>query len=430
MWNTVAFKTGACIVILFFSTGANAEPRSANSQKTISLNQAVGYTVERNPELISLGYQIQIREGLLVQAGLAPNPELSVSVEDVFGTGDFNSVDSAQTTVSLGWILEHGVRQRRVDVARANVSLATTDAEIVRVDKAADTARQFLACLANQTRLVNSNEAVALAKDIVKAVQVRVNASKAPRAELARAKADLALKELELGDVKHDLMSSYRRLAAQWGETKPNFEQVAGNLLRLPETESFDTLKGRLDQNSEFTRLISQRRLNETELHLAQALSKPQWRVSAGVRRFEREDDQALVLGFTVPLALRNRNQGQIAASRAKLSKIDADTKVVDVRIKTQLFALYEELQHSIHRATTLQNVVIPAIEQALSDSRDAYQRGRFSFLEWQVVQADLLDANKKLINATSNAHLYVIEIERLTGEKIVYLSRSLREKS
>ena len=144
----------------------------------------------------------------------------------------------------------------------------------MRVDKAAETARQFLACLTNQARLVNSKQAVELANDIINAVQLRVAAGKAPRAELARAKASLALKQLELGDVKHDLMSSYRRLAAQWGETDPQFKQVVGNLLKLPETDSFETLKDRLDQNSEFTRLLSQRRLNETELHLAKALSK------------------------------------------------------------------------------------------------------------------------------------------------------------
>lgn len=429
MRYSVTSRIGACVLSLLFSSSIFAESHLLTGKYSIGLNQAIAKTIEQNPELISFGYQIQVEEGLLKQAGTFSNPELNVEIEDILGSGDFNSFDSAQTTISIRWALEQGVRKHKVDVARANVSLISSESEIMRIDKAAETAGLFLACLTNQTRMVNSKQAVELAKEIINAVQVRVSASKAPHADLARAEANLALKQLELGDVEHDLMTSYRYLSSQWGEIEPYFKQVTGDIFQLPEIDSFELLKERLNKNSEYTRLLSQRRLNETELLLAKELSKPQWRVSAGVRRFEREDDQALVLGFTVPLILRNRNQGQIAASNARLSKIDADTKVVNVKLNAQLFALYTELQHSIHRATALNNVVIPSITQAVNDSRKAYERGRYSYLEWQVVQSDLLGANKELIEATSNAHLFVIEIERLTGETISSLSNTLRAK-
>jgi cobalt-zinc-cadmium efflux system outer membrane protein len=429
MRYAVTSRISACVLSLLFSSSISAESLLLVDEHSISLNQAIAKTIEQNPELISFGYQIQVEQGLLKQAGMFSNPDLNVEIEDILGSGDFDGIDSAQTTISIGWALEQGVRKHKVDVARANVSLISNESEIMRVDKAAETAELYLACLTNQTRIINSRQAVELAKEIINAVQVRVTASKAPHAELARAKANLALKQLDLGDVEHDLMTSYRYLSAQWGEVVPQFKQVIGDIFQLPEIDSFEALKERLNQNSEYTRLLSQRRLNETELLLAKELSKPQWRVSAGVRRFESEDDQALVLGFTLPLTLRNRNQGQIAASNARLSKIDADTKAVNVKANAQLFALYTELQHSIHRATALNNVVIPSITQAVNDSHKAYERGRYSYLEWQVVQSELLDANKELIEATSNAHLFVIEIERLTGEKIATLSKTLREK-
>ena len=421
MCNTFA-SWNSGVVLLLFSLAASVESNSDLDQQAITLNEAIAKTMEHNPELVALGYQVQIQEGLLVQANLAPNPELDIEVEDILGTGTFSNINAAQTTLSIGWVLERGIRQRKVDVAKSNVSLATTKIETTRIDKTADTARRYLNCLSNQTRLDNAKEAVMLAESIAEAVQVRVNASKSPRAELARARADLALKKLELEDTNHDLLSSYRRLAAQWGETEPQFTQVTGNFLILPKTETFDTLKARLNKNSEITQLLSQRRLNESELYLAEAMSKPPWHVSAGVRRFENENDQALVLGLTIPLTLKNRNQGQIAAKKATIAKIDADTQVVDVRIKTQLFILYEELKHSFHRATALREAVIPNIKQAVDDSKRAYERGIYSFLEWQVVQKELLQANEELIDAMASAHLYVIEIERLTGEKITRL--------
>lgn len=296
------------------------------------------------------------------------------------------------------------------------------------MEKATETARRYLVCLLQQARKDNLAVSVDLAADTVNAVQKRVAASKAPAAELARAQADLARKQLLLDDADHELKTTYRYLAAQWGETVPEFTQVSGDLLSLPVVESYESLIGRLDNNPEYARLASQQGLSESELALAKELAKPQWEVSAGVRRFEAEDDYAFVFGLSVPLMLKNRNQGQIAATNAKLMQIAANRKVLDTQLKTRLFALYQELQHSHHRATALQDVIIPNYQQALEDTRQAYRRGRYSYLEWQGVQSDLIQANQDLVETIGNAHRYVIEIERLTGESIVQIQGQVRE--
>ena len=133
----------------------------------------------------------------------------------------------------------------------------------------------------------------------------------------------------------------------------------------------------------------------------------------------ESTDDYAMVAGITIPLALRNRNQGRISEARAVISQTRAETAAAKIRIETTLFVLYESLQHSLHRATTLQNEIIPRVESALAETRTAYERGRYSYLEWRTVQAELLDARRKLIEASIDAHRQVIEIERLTGVRV-----------
>lgn len=430
MWKLFGRVINVAFVLALINAVSFAESQVAATQTTLSLNQAIAKTIEHSPELKSFGYQVQVQEGLLVQAGLAANPELRMEFENVLGTGDFNSFDRLETTLSIGWVLEHAVRKQRVNVAQAGVSLWHTEAEIARINAAAETARRFLACLANQERLLNAKEAVELAQETIKAVQKRVAVSKSPRAELARSQADLAIKKLEHDDVQHAVETSYRRLAAQWGDNQVNFTQVSGNLFTLPTTASFDVLKDRIENNTEFTRILSQQRVNEAELRLAKAMSKPQWQISAGVRRFEEQDDQALVLDFTVPLTFKNRNQGKIAATNAKLAKLNADSKVVQVRINAQLFELHQELIHSIHRTTALRDVIIPAVTQAAQDSQQAYERGRYSYLEWQAVQASLLDSKKKLLEAVISAHLHVIEIEQATGVQITQASKFARDIS
>ena len=156
--------------------------------------------------------------------------------------------------------------------------------------------------------------------------------------------------------------------------------------------------------------------MREAQLRLAQAQARPDWQLNAGVRRLEQLDDQALVAGITIPLARRNRNQGRIAAAHAQLAMADAERTATRVQIETQLFALYQELQHSLHRAATLRDEILPRVERALADTERAYAAGRYGYFELRVVQADVLTARTALLEASIDAHRNLTEIERLTG--------------
>ncbi|MBT5032019.1 MAG: TolC family protein [Proteobacteria bacterium] len=407
-----------CVSLLFFNFAVYAQGESLENQAAIDLSEALERTMAKNPDLSVFGYQIEAAEGVLQQAGLAPNPELAVEVEDVLGTDDFSGVERAQTTVTLGWVLERSRRQRRIDAANANVSLNTVDVEIMRLDVAAQTARLFVICLAYQGRLINGGEAVSQAQETVEAVRVRVAASRALEADLARAEAELARAELVEEDYEHELLSAYHRLAAQWGQTQPDFNSVRGDLSTLPVAEAFETLLASVEKNPELARFMSQQRLDETELELVQERAKPSWRVYTGLRRIGFTDDIVLVGGISVPLAVRNRNQGQISEARANLARTEAETTAARVRVKTSLYVLYQEFLHSLHLAERLSNDVVPRLERALTDTQRAYELGRYSYLEWSVVQAELLEANNDLLEASVDAHQIIIEIERLTGER------------
>jgi cobalt-zinc-cadmium efflux system outer membrane protein len=386
------------------------------NRPAIGLPEALARTVTRNPELAVLGYRIEAAEGRLQQADLRPNPELGVNVQDAFGTDAYNGFDSTETTVTLGWVLERGVRERLIDEARTDVSLRTLDAEIVRVDAAAETARRFLDCLAYQGRLQNAADAVRLAEETVAAVGNRVEASRAPEAELSRAQAELARAELVVEDYEHELLSAYHRLSAQWGETQPDFASVDGELESMLAVEPLEALLARAGRNPELARYLSEQRLAEAQLRLAEARARPSWIAHAGLRRYELSDDVALVGGITIPLPVRNRNQGRIAEARADVARTAAEREAARVRLETALFVLHQELRHDTQLAQGLVDDVIPRIERALADTRRAYELGRYSYLEWSVVQEELLEANDDLLEAGIDARRIIIELERLTG--------------
>jgi cobalt-zinc-cadmium efflux system outer membrane protein len=180
--------------------------------------------------------------------------------------------------------------------------------------------------------------------------------------------------------------------------------------------QEFSQLLIGIEQNPELARYLTEQRLREAELRLAESEAKPSWRLNAGIRRFELSNDQALVAGITIPLTLRNRNQGRIAEARSSLAGVEANRTATRLQLETQLFAFYQELQHSLHRTKTLREQVLPRVEKALVATQHAYAAGRYGYFELQLLQSEVLSTRIALLDASIDTHKRLIEIERLTG--------------
>ena len=402
-----------CTLLLLFVSNSHAAD-------SISLDDAIVSTLTRSPELLAFNYALDAQDGRILQAGLSPRPELGVSVENVLGTGNARGLSGVEATVSIAWVLEGGLRQRRIDTARAGSQVLAAEADVMRLDAAAETARHYTEALAQQMRRDIADQALTLAEQTVAAIRARVDAGTTLTAELSRAQAALARRVLYREDIDHELEAAYHRLAAQWGELSPAFSHVEGDPLNLPTLAPFTELVSRIDQNPELSRYLSEQRLHDAKLRLAQAQSQGLWRFNAGIKRMQSTSDTGFVAGITIPLNRGNNNQGRIAEARANLQRSVASEDAARVRIQTALLVLYLELEHSIHRVDALRDNVIPRFEKALSESRRAYELGRYSYLEWLQAQNDVLDSRSELAEASIQAHLRMIEIERLTGIRLV----------
>jgi len=387
--------------------------------ETLTLEQAINNTITENPDLKVFGFEMRAQDSAILQASLSPKPELSIAVEDVMGTGVAQGLSGAQTTISISWILEGELRQHRIDAARTGSMVLASDASVMRLDAAAQTAREYTNAMSLQARLELAQQAVDLATDTVAMINQRVTAGTAPRTELARARAELSMRELILEDLQHELIGSLHRLAAQWGELDPEFDRVEGNLMNLPTVERFSTLEKRVAQNPDLQRFLSVQRLYESTLQLEQARKDTPWRFNAGVRRLESSSDVGFTAGVTIPLNRGNLNQGRIDEARIRLEQTKAREEAERIRVMTSLFLFHQELEHSLHIAKALQNNVIPEYEQALSEITRAYELGGSSYMEWLQVQNDLLSAREELVKASTLAHRNIIEIERLTSVRI-----------
>lgn len=123
---------GTCAALLIHSALAADAPVPASS---ITLQDAVNRSLERNLDLKASAYELDAQQGRLRQARARPNPEIGLLVENAFGTGHHSSFNAAETTLSLGFAIERGARERRGALAEAGVALVTTEISIQRLDR-------------------------------------------------------------------------------------------------------------------------------------------------------------------------------------------------------------------------------------------------------------------------------------------------------
>lgn len=399
-----------------FLGAAASWAQSSPAQPTLGLQDAIVRSLQSNPDLKAFGYELEAQLGRVRQAGARPSPEVSVLVENALGTGARSSFDAAETTISLGFLIEHGARQRRLDAAQAGSQLLDTEITVRQLDVAAEATRRYLEILTAQEELGELNRSVQLSEETLSAVQARVRAAKSPQAEEARAHAQIARLRLDREHVEHQLLTAKQRLSAWWGVRQPDFGSAEGALLNLPKLEAYESFVERLERNPQFEVLLSERRLREADVRLAEARRRMPWQVTAGVRRFEDQNDHAFIVGLSVPLPVRDQSEGAIATARAQAAQVDAKREALRAQLDAELFALYQELRHAYKETDVLRNEVLPRMEVAVEQSRYAYERGRYGYIEWVAAQRELLDQRRALLEASVNVHRFRIEIERLTG--------------
>jgi cobalt-zinc-cadmium efflux system outer membrane protein len=401
------------LVLCGISVTANAQSGDA----PLTLRAALEQTLAHNPQLQSFVFRLRAQEGRSATASLRPPWELRAELENVAGTGDFEGADAAEATFALSRIIELGdKRNRRTEAARSERELLEIEQAAAQLDVIAEVTRRFIHVASDQEQLQLTHRATELAQQTVDSAQRRVQSARAPEVELNRARIALARAHIEEEHAEHELATSRRKLAAMWGATEVRFGLISANLYELPTVSTFAQIEQAIPRSLDFSRFASEARLRDAEVRVAQARARADISVSAGVRRLQITDDQAFVLGVTMPLGAKSRAQGAIAEAAALRNLTDAEQESHRVRALAQLFEVYQELSHAVTEANTLRDTVAPEMEAALKSTQYAFERGRYSYLEWTEAQRELIAVRRALIEACANAHLFQVEIERLTG--------------
>ncbi len=374
--------------------GALCLSGAAVHAEPISLSQAMEQGAAQSPRITQAKALAEAAEARARQAGVSPNPELSLEVENFAGSGVFQGLRSTEATLALSQRIElGGKRSARVAVAEAERDFAFLTYKAALADLDRDIRVAHAELRADEDRAVLARSNVSAAEELARTARLLVDAGRDPPLRQLRAEATLAEARAEQARTFAELLTARRLLATLIGSEDAELSATFSEEAPPPNGPvEAPTLNEQL--------AIAQRGAAQARIRLARANAVPDVTASGGVRRFAEGRETALVVGVSIALPFRDRNRGNIEAaqseslaaeSAAQLARIDANRERQDARI---LLGAAEV------RYEALAGPGISQAEEALRLARIGYNAGKFSLLELLDAQNALTAAKLNLIQA------------------------------
>src|SRR5688572_24431447 len=191
------------------SAAAGQAPEPAVSGPPMTLRMAITEALARNPDLKGFAHRLRAQAGRIDTARQAPPLELRAEVENFAGTGAARSFEIAEATLALSRVIElGGKRSLREDAARATLDSLDVERQAAQLDVVAEVTRRFIHVASDQEQLALTRRATQLVESTLETVSRRVDAGRAPDAELNRANIAVARARIEEEHAEHELMSS------------------------------------------------------------------------------------------------------------------------------------------------------------------------------------------------------------------------------
>ncbi len=383
----------------------------------ISLHDAIRSTLNKNPSLQAYQFKYQALAGEKVTAALKPQWEISGAIENIAGTGEFSGVDASETTLSLSSVIELGnPREARSQLMTARQSALMSSERVIIANLLTEVTQQFILVLAAQERVKLQEKFYQIATENLQLIQGLIQAGRLSDAELLRAKASQAMVAIELNKSKTLLNSEKIRLGFYWGDTSPGFSHVNADLFQFLPSRPLNDWMMKLDKNPDIDLLNQDLAVKTAEIKQLRADGHTDLQWNAGIRQFQSTDDTAMVIGVSVPLGQKGRSSGAINTAIANQSLSEQERDAVHLKAAAELGSIYAEYQTALNQVELLRQEVLPQLEQAMFKTTKAFSQGRYSYLEFNLAQKQLLETKNLLVDAATEAHLLHARLERLTA--------------
>jgi cobalt-zinc-cadmium efflux system outer membrane protein len=394
------------LVLIGVAARASAQDRFAR----LTLDQAVELALRENAALRAKGFEVESTRAGEITAGLIPNPTASYTSEK-YGASSNVFIEH---TATLGQPIElGGKRQRRLDSARAQTRVTQAELQDARRQVVFQVKKAFTDALAARAGLALAEQNLKALEDVERLQRLRAEKGDISELELLRLQVQTYQFQRDAADARQAATAAKVALRAVAGPERiaDDFE-VEGELgFRDLAPSRSELYRMTLDNRPDIRVAEAAREKARADVNLARA--NAWWDVTPQLE-YKRTDanEQTFGFGFSVPIRIFDRNQGEIARTRAEVNRVDAVRQAVAVQalaeVDTALGALVTERQ----KLMLLRDTYLPKAQQARDTVEFAYRRGGVSLLDFLDAQRTYRETSLEYLRALANywTALYLLE--------------------
>lgn len=394
-----------------YVTSGPGSARHAEPAAPLTLQSAIRFAMQSNPDLSAAHYELQAVEASVLQANVLPNPSVEIGIED-------RRRESRESTLQLSQLIElGGKRSARMRAAERGVDAANAELNAKRAEVRASVIAAFFDVLSAQERLRLAGESAELAQRATMAASRRVAAGKVSPVEETKARVAESSVRLELAQARSELLTARKGLSTTWGNRSPQFTLADGQFDTFPPLPDPVHLAQRLASAPGLVRARHEIDRRQALAQVERSRRIPDMTVSLGVKRSEELGRNQAIVGISVPLPFFDNNRGNVLESLRRVDKARDELSATELRLDGELAQAHEKLSVSRQEAESLQKEIVPGAQSAYDAAAKGFEFGKFGFLDVLDAQRTLLQAKTQYLRAMSDAHRAAADIDRILGE-------------
>ncbi len=416
--------------------GQTASATSQDQFDSVTPDRLVDLALSRNLELLAARERLAEAQGLLLQAGLRPNPAIDISLAngDVLNSSGERELSFAYShTFELG-----GKRERRIDVAQRGIEL--TRCQIANRERllAAEVRIRYAEALSAIRNLQNADELIRLTDQSFTLAKARTEAGEA-------APLEQGLLQVEVNRISSDRLMFASQVERSLLEAKLLAGLPLDQDLRLSDSWKTPTELPQLQNAVEIA--LSRRpdvaaarireQLADAELQLAKSGGTPDLMARGGYSHVQssfdqfgfsqpggnlvplRDKDNIITGGISILLPLANQNQGNIEAAIARQRAARLERESLERIVRQEVLAALSRLAAARRALQLFDAGVIGQSQENLRVVRGAYQLGELRLLDVINEQRRLIETQRAYTELLRDAYVSAVELERATGAPV-----------
>ena len=367
---------------------AAASAPLATAAESLSLDDAVRQALAHNRDLIAVGIGPEAARGRVDQAILKPNPALEAGVQSDLITGNTGArkfdLGLAQA-IPLGNRLHEAQSVARVDIALASAEFADRQRRVV-----GEVTEAVVGLLALDRQIALRGRLIDVSRRLVELSRARAKVGEVSSVEVNAAALELARLEPERATLLVERTSQLQRLKPLLGLSPDEPLEIADDLDKVLATfvSTADGDKATWNRPDLRSAALAIDRV-EAEQRLARAEVRGDLTVGA-TYEYERgatgDADHLLGVKMSVPLPVRNKNQGRLRELRAERTRAQRELDARELAVASEVAVAQQRVQQFQKILEGYRTSVLPLGETAERDLVAAYQQGQVPL--FQVIQS------------------------------------------